>query len=36
MKLRNVGSSGLKVSRLGLGTMTWGRDTDPDTAATLL
>ena len=36
MKLRNVGSSGLKVSRLGLGTMTWGRDTDPDTAMTLL
>ena len=25
---RRVGRSGLKVSRLGLGTMTWGRDTD--------
>jgi aryl-alcohol dehydrogenase-like predicted oxidoreductase len=28
MQQRHVGSSGLKVSRLGLGTMTWGRDTD--------
>ncbi|WP_426244514.1 aldo/keto reductase [Nocardioides sp. LHG3406-4] len=28
MQLRSVGSTGLKVSRLGLGTMTWGRDTD--------
>jgi aryl-alcohol dehydrogenase-like predicted oxidoreductase len=28
MQQRSVGSSGLKVSRLGLGTMTWGRDTD--------
>jgi aryl-alcohol dehydrogenase-like predicted oxidoreductase len=25
---RRVGRSGLRVSRLGLGTMTWGRDTD--------
>src|SRR3954468_19307717 len=25
---RLVGRSGLRVSRLGLGTMTWGRDTD--------
>src|SRR4051795_5668354 len=25
---RLVGRSGLKVSRLGLGTLTWGRDTD--------
>jgi aryl-alcohol dehydrogenase-like predicted oxidoreductase len=25
---RRLGSSGLRVSRLGLGTMTWGRDTD--------
>src|SRR5262245_13405056 len=28
MQLRAVGSTGLKVSRLGLGTLTWGRDTD--------
>ncbi len=28
MKARSVGATGLKVSRLGLGTMTWGRDTD--------
>ncbi len=28
MQHRSVGSTGLKVSRLGLGTLTWGRDTD--------
>lgn len=28
MQKRSVGSTGLTVSRLGLGTMTWGRDTD--------
>ncbi len=28
MQQRSVGSTGLRVSRLGLGTMTWGRDTD--------
>lgn len=28
MQQRSVGSTGLKVSRLGLGTLTWGRDTD--------
>lgn len=28
MQQRTVGSTGLRVSRLGLGTMTWGRDTD--------
>src|ERR1700710_2337054 len=28
MQQRFLGSTGLKVSRLGLGTMTWGRDTD--------
>lgn len=28
MQQRALGSTGLKVSRLGLGTMTWGRDTD--------
>jgi aryl-alcohol dehydrogenase-like predicted oxidoreductase len=33
MQTRRLGSSGLTVSRLGLGTMTWGRDTDADAAA---
>ena len=28
MEQRYLGRSGLKVSRLGLGTLTWGRDTD--------
>jgi aryl-alcohol dehydrogenase-like predicted oxidoreductase len=28
MQQRSVGATGLKVSRLGLGTLTWGRDTD--------
>lgn len=28
MELRQLGRSGLRVSRLGLGTLTWGRDTD--------
>src|SRR5689334_3626857 len=28
MQRRSLGGTGLKVSRLGLGTMTWGRDTD--------
>jgi len=28
MQQRRVGATGLAVSRLGLGTMTWGRDTD--------
>ncbi|HEY0890568.1 MAG TPA: aldo/keto reductase [Nocardioides sp.] len=28
MQERSVGATGLSVSRLGLGTMTWGRDTD--------
>ncbi|HET8559024.1 MAG TPA: aldo/keto reductase [Marmoricola sp.] len=28
MQQRFLGGTGLKVSRLGLGTMTWGRDTD--------
>jgi aryl-alcohol dehydrogenase-like predicted oxidoreductase len=30
---RRVGRSGLQVSRLGLGTMTWGQDTGTDSAA---
>src|SRR6185312_3050595 len=30
---RRVGSSGLQVSRIGLGTMTWGDNTDGDAAA---
>ena len=28
MQRRSLGTTGLQVSRLGLGTMTWGRDTD--------
>ena len=28
MQQRRMGSTGLQVSRIGLGTMTWGRDTD--------
>ena len=31
-----MGRSGLKVSHLGLGTMTWGVETDPDEAAAQL
>ena len=33
MELRQLGRSGLSVSRIGLGTMTWGRDTDEHEAA---
>ncbi|MGH8940773.1 MAG: aldo/keto reductase, partial [Actinomycetes bacterium] len=33
MEQRSLGRSGLRVSRLGLGTMTWGRDTDEHEAA---
>jgi len=33
MEQRYVGRTGLRVSRLGLGTMTWGRDTDEHEAA---
>lgn len=36
MRQRTVGSSGLVVSSLGLGTMTWGRDTPLAEAAELL
>ena len=36
MRQRNVGASGLRVSHLGLGTMTWGTDTDLDEAAAQL
>lgn len=36
MKQRKVGSSGLQVSHLGLGTMTWGVETDADEAAAQL
>lgn len=36
MERRKVGSWGLAVGRLGLGTMTWGRDTDADEAKSLL
>ena len=33
MELRRAGQTGLDISRLGLGTMTWGRDTDEHEAA---
>ncbi|MBA3418069.1 MAG: aldo/keto reductase [Geodermatophilaceae bacterium] len=36
MEQRAAGRSGLVVSRLALGTMTWGRDTDEDDAAAQL
>ena len=36
MKRRSVGSSGLQVSRLGLGTLTWGRDVPAPQAKGLL
>lgn len=34
MQQRRLGRSGLRVSRLALGTMSWGQDTDADDAAT--
>ena len=33
MEQRHLGRTGLRVSRLGLGTMSWGRDTDEHEAA---
>jgi aryl-alcohol dehydrogenase-like predicted oxidoreductase len=33
MELRALGHSGLMVSRLAMGTMSWGRETEPDDAA---
>ncbi|HEU5110919.1 MAG TPA: aldo/keto reductase, partial [Micromonosporaceae bacterium] len=36
MQQRPLGRSGLAVSRLALGTMTWGRETDADDAAAQL
>lgn len=36
MQFRQVGSSGLRVSRMGLGTITWGRDTSVREASELL
>ncbi|WP_151774683.1 aldo/keto reductase [Streptomyces abyssomicinicus] len=36
MKQRHLGRTGLRVSRIGLGTLTWGRDTDEHDAAELL
>ncbi|MCK1797960.1 aldo/keto reductase [Streptomyces sp. XM4193] len=36
MELRQLGRTGLRVSRVGLGTLTWGRETSDQEAATLL
>lgn len=36
MRETSLGASGLRISSLGLGTLTWGRDTDADQAATML
>jgi aryl-alcohol dehydrogenase-like predicted oxidoreductase len=36
MEQRPVGASGLRVSRLGLGTLTWARDTSAEQARSLL
>ncbi|MBR7833697.1 aldo/keto reductase [Actinospica durhamensis] len=36
MEQRHLGHTGLRVTRLGLGTMAWGRDTDEGEAADLL
>jgi aryl-alcohol dehydrogenase-like predicted oxidoreductase len=36
VRRRRVGTSGLEVSQIGLGTMTWGADTDVDTATAQL
>jgi aryl-alcohol dehydrogenase-like predicted oxidoreductase len=36
MEQRPLGATGLRVSRLALGTMTWGRDTDAEDAAAQL
>jgi aryl-alcohol dehydrogenase-like predicted oxidoreductase len=36
MEIRPVGTSGLRVSRVGLGTMTWGRDTSDEQAKALI
>ncbi|MBW5482962.1 aldo/keto reductase [Streptomyces bambusae] len=36
MEQRHLGRTGLRVSRIGLGTLTWGRDTGEEAAADLL
>ena len=36
MQRRRVGSSGLEVSRIGLGTMTWGESTEAEVATAQL
>lgn len=36
MQIRQLGRSGLRVSRMGLGTLSWGEDTDSDEAASQL
>lgn len=36
MELRQLGRTGLRVSRIGLGTLTWGRETSDQEAAAIL
>ncbi len=36
MRIRQCGASGLRVSEIGLGTLTWGRDTDAQEAQDML
>ncbi len=36
MEQRHLGRTGLRVSRIGLGTLTWGRDTEEHDAADML
>lgn len=36
MEIRQCGHSGLRVSALGLGALTWGRDTDPGEAIAMM
>ena len=36
MRTRRVGASGLVVGRIGLGTLTWGQETDADEAGAIL
>lgn len=36
MEIRQCGASGLRLSSIGLGTLTWGRDTDDAEAGEML